>query len=93
MQVQHEELRKKGAFFFEENGQRVAEMLYFHSKPGEITIYHTEVSATLAGKGVGRELVTAGVKYARENDLRIVPTCSYAKSVIDKTPEFQDVLA
>ena len=93
MQVQHEEIKKKGAFFVEENGKRMAQMQYFHSKPGEITIYHTETDPKLAGKKVGRELVDAGVKFARENDIKIVPTCSYTKSVIDNTPEFQDVLA
>lgn len=92
MQIKQDDNKKKGAFFVEEDGERLAEMLYFQSKPGEITIYHTEVSPKLAGKGVGRERVTAGVEFARDNDLKIVPTCSYAKSVIDKTPEFQDVL-
>ncbi|HEX3100346.1 MAG TPA: GNAT family N-acetyltransferase [Pyrinomonadaceae bacterium] len=91
--IQQEEHKKKGAFFLEVGGERLAEMLYFHSNPGEITIYHTEVDPSLAGKGVGYDLVAAGVEFARENGLKIVPTCSYAKKVIDKTPEFQDVLA
>lgn len=93
MQVQHEETKKKGVFFVEENGKRLAEMLYFHSSLSEITIYHTEVDPEFAGKGVGRDLVAAGVAFARENNLKIVPTCSYTKKVIDKTPEFQDVQA
>lgn len=93
MKVQHDENKKKGEFYIEENGERCARMQYFHSQPGVINIYHTEVSPTLAGKGVGRELVAAGVKYARDKDLKIDPTCSYTKSVIDKTPEFQDVLS
>ncbi len=91
--IEHEETRKKGVFFVEENGERLAEMLYFHSNPGEITIYHTEVDPKLAGKGIGRDLIAAGVEFARKNGLKIVPTCSYTKKVIDKTPEFQDVLA
>ena len=93
MEIKHDEHKKKGSFFIEENGERIARMQYFHSKPGEITIYHTEVDPKLAGKGIGRDFVAAGVKFARENDLRIIPTCSYTKSVIDKTHEFQDVLA
>jgi len=38
-------------------------------------------------------MVAAGVKYARENNLKIIPLCSFAKKIIDKTPDFRDVLA
>lgn len=93
MTIQHEEIKKKGEFYVEENGKRLARMLYFYSKPGEITIYHTEVDPSLASQGIGRNLVAAGIKFARDNKLKVIPTCSYTKSVIDKTPGFQDVLA
>ena len=93
MKVLHEETKKKGEFYVEANGERLAKMQYFYSRPGEINIYHTEVDKSLAGKGVGRDLVAAGVAFARNNNLKVIASCSYAKSVIDKTPEFQDVLA
>lgn len=93
MEIRHEELKKKGTFFVEENGERLAELAYFNSAPGEITIYHTEVSEKLRGEGIGQDLVAAAVQYARENNLKIVPSCPYTKKVIDRTPEFQDVLA
>lgn len=93
MDIQHEEDGKKGEFFIEQDGKRLAKLQYFHSRDGEITIYHTEVGEELGGKGVGRELVAAAVAYARGNKSKVLATCSYAKKVIDKTPEFQDVLA
>ena len=66
MEIKHDEHKTKGSFFIDETGERLAEMPYFHSNPYEIMIYHTEVSPKLAGKGVGRYLVAAGVKFARE---------------------------
>jgi predicted GNAT family acetyltransferase len=48
---------------------------------------------TFAAKDWGEDLVEAGVKFARENSLKIVPNCPFAKKVIDETPEFQTVLA
>ena len=93
MEIKHEEQKKKGTFFVEENGERLAKLEYFHSAPGKITIYHTEVNAKLQGKHIGGKLVEAAVNFARENSLTIVPTCSFAKKVIDRTPEYQDVLA
>lgn len=93
MEIRHEEQKKKGAFFVEEDGERLAELAYFKSAPGQITIYHTEVREKLRGEGIGQDLVSAAVQYARENNLKIVPTCPYTKKVIDRTPEFHDVLA
>jgi len=93
MRIEHKEEKKKGVFFIEENGERLAELAYFESAPDEITVYHTEVSDKLRGEGIGQDLVGAAVSFARENKLKIVPTCPYAKKVIDRTPEFQDVLA
>jgi hypothetical protein len=33
------------------------------------------------------------VKYARKNELKIRATCPFAKRVIDKNADFQDILA
>jgi uncharacterized protein len=46
----------------------------------------------LKGKGAGKELVSKSVEFAREKGIKIVPVCSFAKGVFDKTKEFQDVL-
>ncbi|WP_084810950.1 GNAT family N-acetyltransferase [Gillisia limnaea] len=32
-------------------------------------------------------------EYARENNLKIVPACSYAKKVMEKSSYYDDVLA
>ena len=48
MKIQREEHGKKGAFFIEENGEWIAEMTYFKSGPGQITIDHTEVDPNFA---------------------------------------------
>ena len=92
MQIQNDEHGAKGAFFIERDGEWIAEMTY--KKSGDrMTIDHTEVDKSLQGKGVGKDLVEAGVEFARKNNLKIVAECPFAKKVIDETPEFQDVLA
>jgi predicted GNAT family acetyltransferase len=93
MQIQREEHGRKGAFFIDEDGEWIAELTYFRSAPGLITIDHTEVDDKLKGEGIGEDMVREAVKYARENGLKIKPACPFAKRVIDETPEFQDVLA
>ena len=93
MDIQNQEHGAKGAFFIEEDGEWVAEMTYQKSGEDTIIIDHTEVDESLEGKGIGKDLVKAGVEFARKNNLKIVAQCSFAKKIIDKTPEFQDVLA
>lgn len=92
MEIQHLEKNNKGLFFIREDGKRLAEMTYSRASESMIIIDHTEVSETLKGKGVGLQLVMEAVKYARENQQKILPLCPFAKSVFDKKPEIHDVL-
>jgi predicted GNAT family acetyltransferase len=92
MEIKFEESGSKGAFFVEENGQRLANMSF--SKAGDTTLIidHTEVSDALRGKNVGKQLVAAAVDHARRNNLKIIPLCPFTKATIDRTKEYQDVL-
>lgn len=58
-----------------------------------LTVDHTEVSPKLEGQGVGKQLVEQVVQYARQEGKKIDPQCPFAQSVIEKTSDFQDVLA
>ena len=93
MEIQKKRTESGGEFFIEENGKQIALMTYKKSGDGVMTIDHTEVDPNLRGEGIGEDLIAEGVKFARENNLKIVPTCPFAKKVIDDTPELQDVLA
>jgi predicted GNAT family acetyltransferase len=91
MIIQHKEEGNSGTFYIEDKGEVIAEMTYQKDK-NKMVIDHTEVDESLRGKNVGYELVERGVEYAREAHLRIVPICKFAKSVIERTEKFQDVL-
>lgn len=91
MQIQHDEHGRKGAFFIDEDGEWIAELSYIKNET-TMTIDHTEVDDKLRGEGIGEDMVKAAVAYARENNLKVNPVCPYAKKVIERTPELQDVL-
>lgn len=93
MKIEHEVKKRKGSFFIAESGETVARLDYFNSAPGEMKIYHTEVSPNFRGEGIGKDLVAAAVDFARKNSLKIITTGPYAKEVIDESPELQDVIA
>ena len=93
MQIKRDEHGRKGAFFIDEGGEWVAELTYFRSGEGEITIDHTEVDEKLRGNGVGEDLVKAAVDFARENDLKIKLACPYAEKIFSEHPDYGDVRA
>lgn len=91
MLIQQENDQHKGRFFIQENGKDLAEMTYnWHH--GVMVIMHTEVDPSLEGRGIGKRLVHAGVAYAREHKVSIRPICPYAKKVLERSPEYADVL-
>ncbi|MGL2966639.1 GNAT family N-acetyltransferase [Flavobacterium sp. XGLA_31] len=83
---------KKGFFYIDIAGQREAMMTFVFAGDDKIIIDHTEVNPGNEGKGLGKKMVAQAVAYARENGIKIIPLCPFAKSVFDKVPEFQDVL-
>lgn len=92
MEIKFQQSGSKGSFYIETNNIRQAEMTF--SKAGDklMIIDHTEVTDALRGKGAGKQLVEAAVKYARAHSIKILPLCPFAKSVFGRTPEFRDVL-
>ena len=93
MKIQRTEDGNRGRFYIEEDGKRLALMTYSKAGADKIIIEHTEVDASLKGEGIGRDLVAEGVKYARENDLKIIPLCPFAKAEFEKHDDYTDVLA
>lgn len=91
--IQHEETGKRGTFFIEENDARVAEMTYSRAEEGVIVIDHTQVDEERRGKGVGKSLVNASVKWARDNDTKIMATCPFATAQLKADSSMRDVLA
>lgn len=83
---------KKGSFFIEIDGKQEAEMTFVFAGEDKIIIDHTGVNPGNEGKGLGKQMVAQAVTYARENNIKIIPLCPFAKKVFDKTPEFRDVL-
>jgi predicted GNAT family acetyltransferase len=90
--IEHEQQGHRGAFFVEEEGKRLAELTYTVAG-SRVILDHTDIDDSLRGTGTGRKLVAAAVDWAREEEVRLLPLCPFARSVFDKTPEFGDVLA
>jgi predicted GNAT family acetyltransferase len=89
--IEHEQNGHRGAFFIEDEGKRLAELTYTVAG-SRVILDHTDVDDALRGTGAGRKLVAAAVDWARDEEVKLMPLCPFARSVFDKTPEFDDVL-
>ncbi|MEW9676919.1 GNAT family N-acetyltransferase [Lentibacillus sp. L22] len=86
---------KKGEnkFYVGENEKDpLAVITYKPADDGNLIVDYTYVSDELRGEGVGQQLVEQMVKYAREEDKKLIPECSYAKGKLKNTQAYRDVL-
>ena len=73
-------------------GEYVAELDY-RLKGNIITFTHTGVPPALEGNGIGSLIVRAGLDYAREQDYKVVPLCSFVDAYMRRKPEYADLRA
>jgi predicted GNAT family acetyltransferase len=94
MLIQHRQDGNRGIYYIEEDSNVLAEIVYANADDNKLMIIeHTEVDEVLRGKNIGYELVHKAVEHARIQGQKVAPICPFAKAIIDKKPEFQDVLA
>ena len=91
--IEHQETGKRGAFFIEQDGKRIAELTYSRASDALIVVDHTEVEPNLRGQGVARALLVTAVNWARENHVKVKPTCSFAVAQFARDQSIRDVLA
>lgn len=92
MDIKHDHTEEGGLFYLGEADDAKAKLVYSMRGKAKMVIEHTEVDETLEGKGIGQQIVAAAVSYARENQIKILPLCSFAKSVFDRVQDYRDVL-
>jgi hypothetical protein len=93
MDILQQQNGSKGRFYIQPDEKVLAEMTYSMTADSIMIINHTEADDVLRGKNVGYQLVKKAVDYAREQHIKIIPLCPFARSVFDKKrEEFKDVL-
>ena len=94
MQFQHVDNQQKGVFFLnDDQSNRIAEISYVWSGEHKIIADHTWVDDSLRGQGIARQLLDTLVHFAREKNIKIVPTCSYVVTMFKREKSFADVIA
>ena len=92
MEIEHKPRDHKGSFIHQKDSEILAEMTYSKAGDTMLIIDHTEVSEKLRGTGAGVKLVEYAVNFARQNHMKLMPLCPFAKSVFEKREDLRDVL-
>lgn len=83
--------QQQGSFFIMQDDRQIAE-LDFEVKNNVLNAYHTGVRPELEGQGIAAKLFDEMVKYAREHNYRVIPTCSYVLAKFRRHPDdFKDL--
>jgi uncharacterized protein len=62
------------------------------STPPVMDLTHTFTPVSMRGRGVAGKLVAAAFAYARENDMKIIPSCSYIPAWVARHPAEADLV-
>lgn len=90
MQVEHEE---SGRRFVAQTDGGEAELSYETPREGVLDLVHTFVPADTRGEGVGEALVMRALDHARQNGLKIIPTCPFVLRWMEAHPDQADLVA
>jgi predicted GNAT family acetyltransferase len=87
--VIHEKENKRFVIYLDSNEVYVE----YTTADKEINLYHTYTHPELRGKGLAAHVVRAAFEYAKENNLKIIPTCSYTQAFLTKNDEYKNLVA
>lgn len=90
IEIKHSE--QDGIFILYEDGNKAGEMTYVWEAEDRININHTLVDKQHAGKSYGKKLVLAGIQFAQEKAVKIVPSCWYAEKILRSKTEYSELI-
>ena len=78
-------------FVLDVSGQEVY-ILYTEDK-NTMDLYSTYTSPQLRGKGLAEKVVLAAFEYAKEKNLKVIPSCWYVRKFLEKHAEYQNLVS
>jgi predicted GNAT family acetyltransferase len=88
-EVIHEKENERFVIYAEGNEVYVE----YTMRNNKIDLNHTYTNPALRGKGLAAQVVRAALEFARENNQKVIPTCSYVQSFIAKNDGYKELVA
>ncbi len=94
MKYQEEKLRVNNSFNrFELEVEGSIAFIEYKLSQQTLFLIHTEVPPILEGKGVGGAIVEKALLYAKDNNYKIVPLCTFVQSYLKRHKEWNGIVA
>lgn len=82
----------KGYFGAFDDNKEAGRMSYTFAGETRMILDHTKVDDEYRGQNIGKRILMEVVGYARQNKIKIIPLCPFAKSIFEKVESIRDVL-
>ena len=88
VEIRHDAARQKFVAHLEGRNS----YLSYREEGPVLDLLSTFVAPEVRGRGVGEKLVLSALLYAKGRGLRVIPTCWFVDTVVERHAEFQDLL-
>jgi predicted GNAT family acetyltransferase len=58
-----------------------------------IDLHHTYTHPALRGEGLAALVVKAAFEFAKENNLKVIPSCSYVQAFVSKNNKYRELIS
>ncbi|HUX61849.1 MAG TPA: GNAT family N-acetyltransferase [Ignavibacteriaceae bacterium] len=89
MEIKHD---KNNQRFFSIVDGRESYLQYLKIDNSTLDYYKTYVPNELRGKGIAGKIVESALNYALQNNLIIIPSCSYVDTFIERHPDYNKIV-
>ncbi len=72
-------------------GDRLAGLVAYRLRAGQVVFLHTEVLPAFEGRGIGSRLAAGVLDDARVRGLAVIPRCPFIAAYIRRHPEYADL--
>lgn len=90
MEVEVKLDKERKAFIAEVEGSEA--YLEYEMRGSKMDFQHTYTPRELRGKGLAGKIVKFAFEYARENNLKVIPTCPYIGTFLAKNEEYKELV-
>jgi predicted GNAT family acetyltransferase len=89
IEVKHDKENER--FVAEVEGQKA--YLSYNIFNDKIDFSFTFTPPELRGNGIAKIIVEYAFNYAKANELKVIPTCSYVQAFVERNDNYKDLLA